>query len=380
MANQTALKEGLSGRSGANDIFAEPDGSIVPYILLYVVQLVAFISPKFPGRRYVFSGILLGLLVQVQLHPRFTKDIGSAQPFCIQWSFLLATLEKLLLSGDEGPEAYFWREDVGKREAENYSAFSFRKLNWATMLLLNQRGIGWNHQVKNVPRSTTTTKLGFFLSRFFQFVKSFVLADLCFHLGIRFFYTNPETGVIGDIDSSLITLKYACPGWSFSTLFVFAATPYFALSAQYALLSIICVALGLGAPEDWPPMFSPISEATTIRNFWGKYWHQLIRRLWFSFLVSGYFHASSHLILPQPVNITVADSAYPIFYFFVLQATAITFEDFVKWAWCKGLGKGEGKSKWRFPALGYLKARVGAESPLPFTVVEPLMKYVPMPF
>ncbi|KAI0549799.1 putative toxin biosynthesis protein [Xylaria curta] len=423
MANNTALQEGLAGRSGANDMFKEPDGSIVPHILLYVVQLVAFMSPKFAGRRYIFSGILLGLLVQAQLHPRFTKDIGLAQPFCIQWSFLLATLEKLLLSGDEGPEAHFWREDVGKKEAESYSTFSMRKLSWASMLLINQRGIGWNHQVKNVPRPKTTDKFVFLSTQFFQFVKSFILADLCFHLGIRFFYTNPETGVVGDVDSRYITLRYACPGWSFSTIFVFAATPYFALSAQYALLSFICVALGLGTPNDWPPMFNPISEATTIRSFWGKYWHQLIRRplstwsnalvdflgiqhgtnlssytqLWFSFLVSGYFHASSHLILPQPINVTVAETAYPIFFFFVLQATAITFEDFIKWVWCKGLGKGEGASKWRsalgyawvigwlwyslrYPALGYLKSRVGVESPLPFTVVEPLMKYVPMPF
>ncbi|KAI1144993.1 putative toxin biosynthesis protein [Nemania diffusa] len=421
--NQTFLAEELNDRARANNIFAEPEGSIVPHILLYIVQLVALISPNFPGRRYIFSGILLGLLFQVQLQPRFTNDLGSAQPFCIQWSFLVATLEKLLLSGDEGPEAHFWREDVGKKGAESYPAFSFRKLSWATTLLVNQRGIGWNHQVKNVPRSGTTDKFQFLRNRLFQFVKSFVLADLCFHLGIRFFYTNPDTGGVGDVNSRFITLKYACPGWSFSTLFVFAATPYFALSAQYALLSVVCVVLGLGTPEDWPPMFNPISQATTIRSFWGKYWHQLIRRplsvwssalvdmlgiqhgtnassyiqLWFSFLVSGYFHASSHLILPIPVNVPITETAYPIFYFFVLQAAAITFEDFVKWAWCKGLGKGEGGSKWRsavgyvwvigwlwyslrFPALGYLKSRIGAESPLPFTVVEPLMKYVPMPF
>ncbi|KAI0471152.1 putative toxin biosynthesis protein [Xylaria cf. heliscus] len=355
MESQTCLAEELNNQSRANNISSRPDGSIVPHILLYFFQLVALVSPKFPGRRYVFSGILLGLHVQVQLQPRFTDDIAIAQLFCIQWSFLLATLEKLLLSGDEGPEAHFWRENVGKKEAENYTAFSVRKITWALMLLINQRGIGWNHQVKNVPRLEQIRK---------------------------------STEVVGDVNSRCITLQYACPGWSFSTLFVFAATPYFALSAQYSLLSFIC---------DWPPMFNPISEATTVRSLWGKYWHQLIRRLWFSFLISGYFHASSHLIIPSPINVPVGETACPIFYFFVLQATAITFEDFVKWIWCKGLGKGEGESKlrsavgyawvigwlWysiRFPALGLLRSRVGAESPLPFSVTEPWVKYVPIPF
>ncbi|KAF3058427.1 toxin biosynthesis protein [Daldinia childiae] len=422
MNSQTLPTPQLADRGRRNDIFPDPIGSITPYILLYVVQLVALASPKFPLRRFLFSGILLGLLVQTQTQPPFTNEIGLAQLFCIQWSFLLATLEKILLSGEEGPESHFWREKAGEKEAESYPAFSLRKLHWALMLIVNQRGIGWNHQVKNVPQVVNMKRSVFLRRQLFHLVKSFLLADLCFNLGIRFFYTNPETGIVGDINSKYITMNYACPGWRVTTVLVFAATPYFALSTQYALGSIVFVGLGLNEPEDWPPLFNPISEATTVRNLWGKYWHQVIRRalstwssalvdalgiqhgtnlssytqLWFSFVVSGYFHARSHLILPSPINVTVAERAYPIFYFFVLQATAITFEDFVKWAWCKGLGMGEGESRWRktvgylwvtgwlvwsvkFPALAYLKTRVGTESPFPFTIVGPWTEIVPMP-
>lgn len=120
-------------------------------------------------------------------------------------------------------------------------------------------------------------------------------------------------------------------------------------------------------------------------------------QIWFGFLVSGFFHATSHLILPSPIDVSVAERAYPIFLFFTLQAAAITFEDMAQWGWCKGMGYGEGQTKWRklvgyiwvvgwlvysvrFPAVAYLKTRLGAESPLPFTVVGPWIKFVPRPF
>jgi hypothetical protein len=96
-------------------------------------------------------------------------------------------------------------------------------------------------------------------------------------------------------------------------------------------------------------MFNPISSATTVRNFWGKYWHQIVRRgvstwstalvdflgiphgtnassytqLWFGFLLSGYFHSTSHLILPSPTNITMPERTYGIFAFFVIQVAVV---------------------------------------------------------
>jgi hypothetical protein len=169
-------------------------------------------------------------------------------------------------------------------------------------------------------------------------------------------------------------------------------------------------------------MFNPISTATTVRNFWGKYWHQIVRRgvstwsnalvdflgishgtnassytqLWFGFLLSGYFHSTSHMILPSPTNINVPERTYRIVAFFVIQAAAITLEDFVKWVWCKRLGFGEGNSKWRnavgyvwvvgllwwsvqFPAIAYLRTRVGSENPFPFTVAGRFLEYFPVP-
>ena len=31
--------------------------------------------------------------------------------------------------------------------------------------------------------------------------------------------------------------------------------------------------------QDWPPLFGRLSDATTIRDFWGKFWHQQLRNV-----------------------------------------------------------------------------------------------------
>lgn len=265
MANITTSSKLFEDPSIANDVFLEAKDSIVPHVALFGLQIIALVSPRFPGRRFVASGILLAVMIQAHLQPKFTDDVGTAQPFGIQWSFWLATMEKFMLSGDEGPEAHFWREDVGVREAESYPAFSLRKLNWAVMLLFNQRGIGWNHQVKNVPPVTDTKKSVFLFKRFLWMVLYFILADLCIHLNIRFFFTNPVTGAVGDVNSKSIVMEYACPGWRFSTVFVFSAAIYCGLSAQYSLLSIVCVALGLGGPQVRDTNVSAIFESKLLR-------------------------------------------------------------------------------------------------------------------
>ncbi|KAJ5653956.1 hypothetical protein N7490_000959 [Penicillium lividum] len=46
----------------------------------------------------------------------------------------------------------------------------------------------------------------------------------------------------------------------------------------YRLLSIVSVGLGIDSPSDWPPAWGRMKEAYTLRNFWGKFWHQFMRQ------------------------------------------------------------------------------------------------------
>lgn len=49
-------------------------------------------------------------------------------------------------------------------------------------------------------------------------------------------------------------------------------------AADDALAIISVVILRLDRPEDWPPLFGSLSEAYSIRRFWGKFWHRLVVR------------------------------------------------------------------------------------------------------
>jgi len=77
---------------------------------------------------------------------------------------------------------------------------------------------------------------------------------------------------------------------------------YFILSSMclyttiHDFLSIIFVGSGFDKPEDWPPLFGDIREATSIRNFWAKFWHRLIYRSYTSY---GIWISKNILRLPR---------------------------------------------------------------------------------
>lgn len=52
-------------------------------------------------------------------------------------------------------------------------------------------------------------------------------------------------------------------------------TAYFLNSFSHLLLSIIFVVIGFDRPEEWPPLYGPLLNATSICGFWGRFWHRL---------------------------------------------------------------------------------------------------------
>jgi hypothetical protein len=229
-----------------NTTIAEPQYSIYPHIGLYLVQILALASPPFQNRRTIFNAILIPLAVYALSHPYFTKDMAVAQPFNIGWSFYLATLAKL--NFDDPPERHYWRIDRPAKEVTSYSPFGLEKLKWSASLMLNTRGIRWNHQVKNVPVVRPTTKTRFLILNAYRFIKNLILVDLCFQLGIRLIWTSPD-GQIGQFNSKYMSLRHDDWRWSFLRCLVFGATPYFMMSMQYAQFAFGAVLLNISKPE-----------------------------------------------------------------------------------------------------------------------------------
>ena len=61
-------------------------------------------------------------------------------------------------------------------------------------------------------------------------------------------------------------------------------------------LAIIFVGSKFDNPEDWPSLFGSVSDATSIRNFWGKFWHRLVYRSYTSY---GIWISKNILRLPK---------------------------------------------------------------------------------
>ncbi|KAI0179151.1 membrane bound O-acyl transferase family-domain-containing protein [Hypoxylon sp. FL1284] len=49
------------------------------------------------------------------------------------------------------------------------------------------------------------------------------------------------------------------------------------LESYHAVLSLLfVVVLRFDDPEDWPPLFGNLTEAWTVKRFWGRYWHRIV--------------------------------------------------------------------------------------------------------
>ncbi|KIK56851.1 hypothetical protein GYMLUDRAFT_247399 [Collybiopsis luxurians FD-317 M1] len=147
----------------------------------------------------------------------------------------------------------------------------------------------------------------------------------------------------------------------------------------YYSIALVWVGTGWFSSEECPPLFGDWRETYSVRNFWGKTWHQFVRRfalapgkklvqtlrippksptaaflkLYTAFLVSGTVHFIGDLMVRKPEYYGVS------ILFFTLQAVGITIEELLKFfvrryghGWDRTLpdwvGKGVGKTWHQF--------------------------------
>lgn len=120
------------------------------------------------------------------------------------------------------------------------------------------------------------------------------------------------------------------------------------LNACYSLLAIISVTTGLAPVDQWPPLFGKLADCYSIRQFWGRFWHQTLRQrisspshfltysvfglrkgslvarymnIWLTFVVSGLMHVA------EEFGTGVALQQSGSMQFFCTEACGIMFED-----------------------------------------------------
>ncbi|KAF4454892.1 hypothetical protein F53441_2685 [Fusarium austroafricanum] len=127
---------------------------------------------------------------------------------------------------------------------------------------------------------------------------------------------------------------------------------YFSVRLGHGSIAVGSVLLGLSKPEDWPHLNGPISSWSTVRTFWGTFWHRLFRKAltgWGDFIPDRVLRVHRGTLLSRYLRLTLAfftsalmhrclhyfyrlDAGdwYEIETFFLLQPLAIMFEDAIQ--------------------------------------------------
>ncbi|KAJ5186086.1 hypothetical protein N7491_006043 [Penicillium cf. griseofulvum] len=254
------------------------------------------------------------------------------------------------------PEKTFHRI-IDQTPEDAVSLSAPRRLFWALELFSVTRGIGWNWRVGGIAQSPAPTTR-------FQFVRAQLITWTVMYAGLHLVNMTCQVvlssqNVIPSLVDNLKIYALIVGGC--------AMTIYSHFGILMLPLSVLCVGLQIGPcswqdSASWPPNFAGLSEAYSIRRFWGYTWHQQLRRqagapgehlisllpnsvrtskrtsvrlgrryslLLMTFFVSGLIHACGSYQVTRALGLPLSDGGE--IKYFVLQGVAIIAEDFGCW-------------------------------------------------
>ncbi|TFY61676.1 hypothetical protein EVJ58_g4371 [Rhodofomes roseus] len=211
-----------------------------------------------------------------------------------------------------------------------------RRMWWTLCVINSPRGVGWSYEVANTPPRPSQPRWSFVREKLSSAFRWFLFLDLA------------QSYQRSNLLFSRGNMVLLSQGHSLPTASILARLCSLVgmIAMQYSLLAAIFVAFGFSLPRDWPDIYGRWSDTYTVRRFWGRTYHQMLRRLtagigkafccalglrpgtWASsytqlyagFAISGLIHCGGDLM----VDPSLFGASFP---FYILQAVAITFED-----------------------------------------------------
>jgi hypothetical protein len=352
-----------------------------------VAAAITYTTPtSFLERASIF---LVSVTIAAQLqydNPDFTGN-STYNGFLLSWMWIyhLRVFKLLFKTADPG-ELSSAVPITNSQIFEDTSKASQLVTAWS--LIFSFRDIKTLRAIKNTQSpaghssETLPTKSEFVKSRIAEGIWLYLLADAIFT-----FLPDPDVEVdvpeykqaifsrLGDITLEEIIarpISVAVPAFCIYAIF----------TIPYNIFSIIAVLFLGSAPQSWPTQWGSLTEAYTLRRFWGLAWHQTFRscvessssfistdvlrispsrhrllsrtiRLFLAFYISALVHIPGNVALGQSPFNTSAPT------FFVMQALGITIESFVYYWWSymtktRGLKLGESSLGKRAKVFGYL--------------------------
>ncbi|KAJ7438511.1 hypothetical protein B0H11DRAFT_588204 [Mycena galericulata] len=286
------------------------------YLTLYLTILITSLATRpCPQRRLFFLPLLA-------LTWRLLHDAQAGYITSMYWFTSLIMASDYLLLTDVQRELRQIHDSSDRRASrpiQNIEHAPFlERVNWAVHLFFNARGVGWAHEPRKALPSRAapnTPRVKFIAEQTLRLGATLVLFDLV-NLHVRW---NPALG---------LRLGLASVGWTWRVIGTvgWAAGAFAGLASVHYTSSIVCVALGISLPQDWPPLFGRIADAASVRTFWARGWHQLLRR---SLCAHGQF-VSGTLMRLSPGS--TASSCVQIVVAFLLSASSTASARPLPWA------------------------------------------------
>ncbi|BDD59928.1 hypothetical protein MPDQ_000743 [Monascus purpureus] len=289
-----------------------------------------------------FTSLWLYVLTHWVSGPAFFMDAIFMISITVRWMLMFLT---------GTPEIDYYQNSktatkLGSTSADggtlHGSAF-LNKVKWSVELWSCWRGQGWNFADQHLRRGAEQTQ-----SRW------------------EFLVANAGRILLNQYISDVVR-KYAfCAFWPAKVASVdFRALPILhqhllvgaqlvrdslMLDSEYRKASLLFVGLYLSTPDRWPGLFGSPADLFTVRNFWGRVWHQMFRhmftrsgevvaralgsekgtlvdkytKLYVGFLVSGVQHYACPLLIPS------LRYGWGMFWQMPPYAAIITLEDRIK--------------------------------------------------
>ncbi|KAH8645763.1 hypothetical protein BX600DRAFT_477933 [Xylariales sp. PMI_506] len=247
----------------------------------------------------------------------------------------LSAVELLLVS----------KVDIQDISSAGSSRISASQILRAALLPFNWRRVGTKWQIELPPFAkdgSTPGRVRFLVRQLLVFLGCYLFLDLCTSgpPPDPSLFTKDKESILylmsEDVTSEEVIFRIA------STI-TFLINAAFGVIAAYNLLSIIFVALG-DQPSNWPPVwYAWPSQAYSVRQFWGKYYHQGLRRalsgpadyiadifLTRGSLLSRYVRLALVFLLSATLHHMAEGSEIGQLIFFTSQSVGIMLEDAVK--------------------------------------------------
>ncbi|KAF9780800.1 membrane bound O-acyl transferase family-domain-containing protein [Thelephora terrestris] len=326
--------------------------SLAKILLFEILRVIAL----YPTGNLVYRLVIYAATTYVMAELFLTPDITDLGPTANSLGNRIAVhfgfITYLLFVEGSFPD--HWRrvrdEDHAKESSDNLPSRLplMKKLWWMLDIAYSLRLVGWVQEPRDcLPPHPPPLRRRFLLKTSLKLIMNIVLLDIltlltaqnhAFDSRLHDPTDGPETYL------AAVPLLHRVPyvlGYAFSI--------ERGAAAFMNVVHLVCVGLGRSSPTLWLDIWGSWGDAYTVRKLWGRTWHQTLRPM-----VSGFgkLVANKLLKFPRGTNRSSYTQLYIAFFlsailhfggeymcerrmvyrsfkFFLLQAVAITFEDFV---------------------------------------------------